>query len=64
MYGLLLLLMSFTVFYSVKFLLPLEFVLGNSGALVDISLGTVIQSWSTAKNIGKYETTISQSAWC
>ncbi|EBY4401380.1 MFS transporter [Salmonella enterica subsp. enterica] len=52
-YGLLLLLMSFTAFHSLKFLLPLAFVLGISGAFVDISLVTVIQSWSPAENIGK-----------
>ena len=52
-YGLLLLLMSFTAFYSLAFLLPLAFVLGISGAFVDISLVTVIQSWSPEENIGK-----------
>lgn len=52
-YGLLLLLMSFTAFHSLKFVLPLAFVLGISGAFVDISLVTVIQSWSPAENMGK-----------
>ncbi|EEM8546175.1 MFS transporter [Salmonella enterica] len=52
-YGLLLLLMSFTVFHSLAFLLPLAFVLGISGAFVDISLVTVIQSCSPEENIGK-----------
>ncbi|MBK4715434.1 MULTISPECIES: MFS transporter [Tenebrionibacter/Tenebrionicola group] len=52
-YGLLLLLMSFSVFYSLKLLLPFAFVLGVSGAFVDISLITAIQSCSPAENIGK-----------
>ncbi|MCP1107341.1 MFS transporter [Serratia nevei] len=52
-YGLLLLLMSLTALHSLMFLLPLAFVLGISGAFVDISLVTVIQSWSPSGNIGK-----------
>lgn len=54
-YGLILLLMSFTAFNSLalEFVLPLAFVLGISGAFVDISLVTVIQSCSPAENIGK-----------
>lgn len=52
-YGLLLLLMSLTALHSLKFILPLAFILGISGAFVDISLVTVIQSWSPAGNTGK-----------
>lgn len=52
-YGLILLLMAFTTLYSLKFFLPLAFVLGLHGAIVDIALVTVIQSWSPVENIGK-----------
>lgn len=52
-YGLLLLIMSLTAFHLLLFLLPLALVLGISEAFVDISLMTVIQSWSPAESIGK-----------
>lgn len=52
-YGLLMLLMSLTAFFSLYLLLPLSFVLGICGAFVDISLVTTIQSQSSADNTGK-----------
>ncbi|NEG87930.1 MFS transporter (plasmid) [Pantoea agglomerans] len=52
-YGILLVLMSFIALYSLEALLPVAFVLGMSGAFVDISLVTLIQSWSFAENTGK-----------
>lgn len=52
-YGILLVLMSFIALYSLEALLPVAFVLGMSGAFVDIFLVTLIQSWSFAENTGK-----------
>ncbi|MGX9276003.1 MFS transporter [Pantoea ananatis] len=52
-YGMLLFVMSLTALYSMKFLLPLAFILGISGAFVDIALVTVIQTLSPAESTGK-----------
>jgi len=61
-YGILLVLMSFAARYSSESLLPIAFVLGISGAFVDISLVTVIQSWSVSDNTGKIFGTFSTLA--
>lgn len=53
LYGMLLFVMSLTALYSFNFLLPLAFILGISGAFVDIALVTVIQTLSPAENTGK-----------
>ncbi|WP_308538901.1 MFS transporter [uncultured Pantoea sp.] len=52
-YGIMLFVMSLTALYSMKFLLPLAFILGVSGAFVDIALVTVIQTLSPAEGTGK-----------
>lgn len=53
-YGILLVLMSFIALYSLEALLPVAFVLGMSGAFVDIFLVTLIQSWSLQRTQARH----------